>query len=75
MLSVRRKNERGAAVMVLVIVATLGITGYLVGTLVRSIQNGKRTTMRLWKKLQSRVLCVVLHQLGGSGGGRMAGVY
>lgn len=67
----------GAAVMVVVIVATLGITGYLVGTLVRSIQNGKRTTMRLWKKLrtQSRVLCVVLHQLGGSGGGRMAGVY
>jgi hypothetical protein len=39
----------GAIVMTLVILTMVGITIYLVGTLARSIQNEKRTKMRLWK--------------------------
>lgn len=39
----------GAIVMGLVILTMIGITIYLVGTLFRSIQNEKRTKMRLWK--------------------------
>jgi hypothetical protein len=39
----------GAIVMTLVILTMVGITVYLVGTLIRSIQNEKRTKMRLWK--------------------------
>ena len=39
----------GAIVMGLVILTTIGITLYLVGTLLRSIQNEKKTKMRLWK--------------------------
>ncbi len=38
----------GAIVMGLVMVTMVGITLYLVGTLVRSIQNEKKTKMRLW---------------------------
>jgi hypothetical protein len=39
----------GAIGMAVVILITLGTTAYLVGTMARSIQNEKRTTMRLWK--------------------------
>lgn len=39
----------GALALGLVILITVGITIYLVGTLVRSIQNEKKTKMRLWK--------------------------
>ena len=39
----------GAFALGLVILITAGITVYLVGTLVRSIQNEKKTKMRLWK--------------------------
>lgn len=39
----------GAIVMVAVLVLIFGITFYLVGSLARSIQNEKKTSMRLWK--------------------------
>jgi hypothetical protein len=39
----------GAVFMTLVILVIAGVTAYLVGTLVRSIENEKKTTMRLWK--------------------------
>jgi len=39
----------GAPLLVLAILITVGVTAYLVGTLIRSIQNEKRTRMRLWK--------------------------
>jgi hypothetical protein len=35
--------------MTLVILITAGVTAYLVGTMIRSIQNEKKTQMRLWK--------------------------
>ena len=35
--------------MALVIVVVVGVTAYLVGTLARSIQNEKSTSMKLWK--------------------------
>ncbi|MDQ3915514.1 MAG: DUF2188 domain-containing protein [Actinomycetota bacterium] len=39
----------GAIFMGIVILVLAGITAYLVGTLVKSIQNEKKTSMRLWK--------------------------
>ena len=39
----------GAVMMTLVLVVIVGITAYLVGTMIRSIQNEKETRMRLWK--------------------------
>lgn len=39
----------GAILMTVVVLVIAGITAYLVGTLVRSIQNEKHTSMRLWK--------------------------
>lgn len=39
----------GAVMMGLVLVVVLGITAYLIGTTIRSIQNEKKTRMRLWK--------------------------
>lgn len=39
----------GALGMVVVILITVGVAAYLVGILIRSIQNEKRTSMRLWK--------------------------
>lgn len=39
----------GAIFMAVVVLVIAGITAYLVGTLVRSIQNEKHTSMRLWK--------------------------
>jgi hypothetical protein len=39
----------GAILMSVVILVIVGITAYLIGTLVRSIQNEKKTRMRLWK--------------------------
>ncbi|HEX2056814.1 MAG TPA: DUF2188 domain-containing protein [Actinomycetota bacterium] len=39
----------GALMMTIVLVVIVGIAAYLVGTLVKSIQNEKRTSMRLWK--------------------------
>jgi hypothetical protein len=39
----------GAIGMTVVILVTVGTTAYLVGTMARSIQNEKRTSMRLWK--------------------------
>jgi hypothetical protein len=39
----------GAIAMALVVVLTLGTAAYLVGTMIRSISNEKRTRMRLWK--------------------------
>lgn len=39
----------GALGMGFAILVTLGVTAYLVGTLARSIQNEKKTRMRLWK--------------------------
>lgn len=48
----RLRKERtvtGSILMALVILVIAGITIYLVGTLLRSIQNEKKTKMRLWK--------------------------
>jgi hypothetical protein len=39
----------GAIAMALVVVLTLGTAAYLVGAMIRSISNEKRTHMRLWK--------------------------
>jgi hypothetical protein len=39
----------GAIAMTVTILITLGVTAYLVGTMARSIQNEKKTRMRLWK--------------------------
>ena len=39
----------GASMLALVVIITVGVTAYLVGTLLRSIQNEKKTSMRLWK--------------------------
>ena len=39
----------GAVLLTLALLVIVGITAYLVGTLVRSIGNEKRTRMRLWK--------------------------
>ncbi len=39
----------GAIAMAIVVVITIGITAYLVGALLRSIGNEKKTRMRLWK--------------------------
>jgi hypothetical protein len=39
----------GAVGLAFVILVTVGVTAYLVGTLVRSIQKEKKTRMRLWK--------------------------
>lgn len=39
----------GAIAMVVVILVTVGVTAYLVGTLIRAIQNEKKTRMKLWK--------------------------
>ena len=39
----------GAIFMALVLLVIVGVTAYLVGTLVKSIQNEKKTRMRLWK--------------------------
>jgi hypothetical protein len=39
----------GAGMMTLVIVITVGITAYLIGTTIRSIRNEHRTHMSLWK--------------------------
>jgi hypothetical protein len=39
----------GAIAMAVTILITVGITAYLVGTMARSIQNEKKTSLRLWK--------------------------
>lgn len=39
----------GAVMMGLVLIIVVGITAYLIGTTIRSIQNEKKTSMRLWK--------------------------
>jgi hypothetical protein len=39
----------GAVVMGVVILVVGAVTAYLVGTLIRSIQNERKTSMRLWK--------------------------
>lgn len=39
----------GAIMLGLVVLTIFGITVYLVGTMIRSIQNEKKTSMRLWK--------------------------
>ncbi|HYO60655.1 MAG TPA: DUF6766 family protein, partial [Actinomycetota bacterium] len=39
----------GAIFMTVALTVIVGITAYLVGTLVKSIQNEKKTRMRLWK--------------------------
>ncbi len=39
----------GAVMMGLVLVTVLSVTAYLIGTMIRSIQNEKKTKMRLWK--------------------------
>ncbi len=39
----------GAIAMAMVVILTLGTAAYLVGTMIRSISNEKRTQMRLWK--------------------------
>jgi hypothetical protein len=39
----------GAILMGFVVLVIAGITAYLVGTLIRSIQNEKKTSMKLWK--------------------------
>ena len=39
----------GAILMTVALTVIVGITAYLVGTLVKSIQNEKKTRMRLWK--------------------------
>ncbi len=42
----------GAFMMALVLLVTVGITLYLVGTMVRSIRNERRTNARLWKNFE-----------------------
>ena len=39
----------GAILMGLVLLTIVGVTAYLIGTTIKSIQNEKRTSMRLWK--------------------------
>lgn len=39
----------GAIFMGAVLLTILGVTAYLIGTMIKSIQNEKRTSMRLWK--------------------------
>ena len=39
----------GAVTMTIALTVIVGVTAYLVGTLVRSIQNEKKTRMSLWK--------------------------
>jgi hypothetical protein len=39
----------GALVMAVIVLVVVATTAYLVGNLVQSIQNEKRTTMKLWK--------------------------
>ena len=39
----------GAIMMGLVLLITVGVTAYLIGTMIRSIQNEKRTSMKVWK--------------------------
>jgi hypothetical protein len=39
----------GAVMLTITLVIVAGITAYLVGTMIRSISNEKRTSMRLWK--------------------------
>ncbi len=39
----------GAIAMGFVLLVTVGITAYLIGTMIRSIQNERETRMRLWK--------------------------
>ena len=39
----------GAIFMTLALLVIVGVTAYLVGTLVKSIHNEKKTSMRLWK--------------------------
>ena len=39
----------GALMMTFVLLVVGGITAYLIGTMIRSIQNEKKTKMRLWK--------------------------
>jgi len=39
----------GAIALGFALLVIVGITGYLIGTTIRSIQNEKRTKMRLWK--------------------------
>lgn len=39
----------GAVTMTIALTVIVGVTAYLVGTLVKSIQNEKKTRMRLWK--------------------------
>ena len=39
----------GAVMMAVTLVIVVGITAYLIGTMIRSIQNEKNTRMRLWK--------------------------
>src|SRR3712207_325256 len=39
----------GAIFMGIVLLTILGVTAYLIGTTIKSIQNEKRTSMRLWK--------------------------
>ncbi len=39
----------GAIAMGAVLLVLVGVTAYLIGTMVRSIQNEKRTRMKLWK--------------------------
>ncbi|HWC13661.1 MAG TPA: DUF2188 domain-containing protein [Actinomycetota bacterium] len=39
----------GAVMMGLVLVIVVGVTAYLIGTMIRSIQNEKKTSMRVWK--------------------------
>ncbi len=41
--------DAGAWAMSFVIVVVVGVTAYLIGTLGRSIQNEKHTSMRVWK--------------------------
>jgi hypothetical protein len=39
----------GAIAMAVTILITVGVSAYLVGTMARSIQNEKKTSLRLWK--------------------------
>ena len=41
--------DSGAIGMTVVLIIVLGVTAYLIGTLVRSIQNERKTGMKLWK--------------------------
>jgi Uncharacterized protein conserved in bacteria (DUF2188) len=59
----------GAIALAIAIVIMVGITAYLIGTMIRSIQNEKRTKMRLWKNFGLSLGFCLLFLLSWAGHG------